>query len=159
MCYTFHDFSSSISSWGPHVAPRFLQWPRLNKTGQPIGNWFHDPLDRHSRVCLTSLGLTMIDYVPPFNFNRLNTQSTRKREGMDSMGFKMVWWHNGHLTHLSETGNLQNLRLSTHMQWSAGLYNVYIIIYIYIILHVSTYIIQVWWSLLWLSCRLPACSD
>ena len=54
-----HHFSSSISSWGPHVAPHFLQWPRLNKTGQPVGDWFHDPLDRHSKTCLTSLSLTM----------------------------------------------------------------------------------------------------
>ena len=51
------------------------------------------------------------DYVPQFNFNYLNTQSTGR------IGFK--WFQNGlmtkrhqngHLKHLSETGQLQNLQ-------------------------------------------------
>ena len=91
------------------------------------------------------------DYVPPFNFNWLNTQSTRKREGMDSMGFKMVWWHNGHLTHLSETGQLQNLRLSTTCNELRDQIKMYIIYHF-------TDLMKTWWSLLWSSCRLPACS-
>ena len=83
------------------------------------------------------------DYVPPFNFNWLNTQSTRKREGMDSMTQWVSKWFddkNGHLRHLSETGQLQNLKLSTHMQWGAGKkINVYKNYTHY------WYIIQIWW--------------
>ena len=79
------------------------------------------------------------DYVPQFNFNYLNTQSTGR------IGFK--WFQNGLMTkrasETSETKQLQNLRLRTVPTCNQV---------------IDTDLMDIWVWLLWSSCRLPTCS-